>query len=122
MYYLATIVASVILMMAFGAALLASGHGDDFAPGGIVYLVSMAIGLSANLVTICLGIRRLHDMGKGGSWVLVVLIPALLSFCVYFVDSRLIINLASALDIIVIAALAIMKGDSGDNEFGPAVE
>ena len=51
---------------------------------------------------------------------LVVIIPAVFSFAVYFVENQLLTNFASALDIAVIMALAVMKGNDGANEIGPA--
>ena len=120
MYYLATIVTCVFLMFAVSAIMLATGQASEIEQGGNVYLSGLVIGLLANLVTICLGIRRLHDLGKGGKWVLVVIIPAVFSFAVYFVENQLLTNFASALDIAVIMALAVMKGNDGANEFGPA--
>ena len=118
--YLATIVTCVFLMFAVSAIMLATGQASEIEQGGNVYLSGLVIGLLANLVTICLGIRRLHDLGKGGKWVLVVIIPAVFSFAVYFVENQLLTNFASALDIAVIMALAVMKGNDGANEFGPA--
>ena len=120
MYYLATVVTCVFLMFAVSAIMLATGQASEIEQGGNVYLCGLVIGLLANLVTICLGIRRLHDLGKGGKWVLVVIIPAVFSFAVYFVENQLLTNFASALDIAVIMALAVMKGNDGANEFGPA--
>ena len=120
MYYLATVVTCVFLMFAVSAIMLATGQASEIEQGGNVYLSGLVIGLLANLVTICLGIRRLHDLGKGGRWVLVVIIPAVFSFAVYFVENQLLTNFASALDIAVIMALAVMKGNDGANEFGPA--
>ena len=119
MYYLAVVVTSVFLMMAFSALMLATGQ-LDYAEGGTMYMVGVVIGLFANLATAVLGIRRLHDLGKGGKWVLAVLVPSVLSFCVYFFDNNILTNLVSALDIAVIMALAVMKGNDGANEFGPA--
>ena len=87
MYYLATVVTCVFLMFAVSAIMLATGQASEIEQGGNVYLSGLVIGLLANLVTICLGIRRLHDLGKGGKWVLVVVIPAIFSFAVYFVDN-----------------------------------
>ena len=120
MYYLATVVTCVFLMFAVSAIMLATGQASEIEQGGNVYLSGLVVGLLANLVTICLGIRRLHDLGKGGKWVLVVIIPAVFSFAVYFVENQLLTNFASALDIAVIMALAVMKGNDGANEFGPA--
>ena len=120
MYYLATVVTCVFLMFAVSAIMLATGQASEIEQGGNVYLSGLVIGLLANLVTICLGIRRLHDLGKGGKWVLVVIIPAVFSFAVYFVENQLLTTFASALDIAVIMALAVMKGNDGANEFGPA--
>ena len=120
MYYLATVVTCVFLMFAVSAIMLATGQASEIEQGGSVYLSGLVIGLLANLVTICLGIRRLHDLGKGGKWILAVVVPAVFSFAVYFVENQLLTNFASALDIAVIMALAVMKGNDGANEFGPA--
>ena len=120
MYYLATVVTCVFLMFAVSAIMLATGQASEIEQGGNVYLSGLVIGLLANLVTICLGIRRLHDLGKGGKWVLVVIIPAVFSFAVYFVENQLLTNCASALDIAVIMALAGVEGNDGANGFGPA--
>ena len=120
MYYLATIVTCVFLMFAVSAIMLATGQASEIQQGGSVYLRGLINELLANLVTICLGIRRLHDLGKGGKWILAVVVPAVFSFAVYFVENQLLTNLASALDIAVIMALAVMKGNDGANEFGPA--
>ena len=120
MYYLATIVAAVVVMMLFSAAMMATGQLETMETGGTMYIGGVLIGLFSNLVAVCLGIRRLHDLGKGGKWLLAVIVPAVLSFGVYFLDSSLVTNLVSALDIAVVIALAVMKGNEGANEFGPA--
>ncbi|MGM9580961.1 MAG: DUF805 domain-containing protein [Anaerovibrio sp.] len=120
MYYLATIVAAVVVMMLFSAAMMVTGQLETMETGGTMYIGGLLIGLFSNLVTVCLGIRRLHDLGKGGKWLLAVIVPAVLSFGVYFFDNSLVTNLVSALDIAVVIALAVMKGNEGANEFGPA--
>ncbi len=120
MYYLAAIVAAVVVMMLFSAAMMATGQLETMETGGTMYIGGVLIGLFSNLVTVCLGIRRLHDLGRGGKWVLAVIVPSVLSFGVYFLDSSLVTNLVSALDIAVVMALAVMKGNDGANEFGPA--
>ena len=120
MYYLATIVAAVVVMMLFSAAMMATGQLETMETGGTMYIGGVLIGLFSNLVAVCLGIRRLHDLGKGGKWLLAVIVPAVLSFGVYFLDSSLVAHLVSALDIAVVIALAVMKGNEGANEFGPA--
>ena len=120
MYYLATIVAAVVVMMLFSAAMMATGQLETMETGGTMYIGGVLIGLFSNLVAVCLGIRRLHDLGKGGKWLLAVIVPAVLSFGVYFLDSSLVAHLVRALDIAVVIALAVMKGNEGANEFGPA--
>ena len=95
MYYLATIVAAVVVMMLFSAAMMATGQLETMETGGTMYIGGVLIGLFSNLVAVCLGIRRLHDLGKGGKWVLVVIIPAVFSFAVYFVENQLLTNFAA---------------------------
>lgn len=120
MYYLATVVVFVFLIMVSVAVLLGSGEADKIEPGGAVYFYSMGIVIVAQVIMVCLGIRRLHDLGKGGRWTLAIILPSVFSFIVYFVDNQIIMNLASALNIAVVMALAVLKGNDGANQFGPA--
>lgn len=51
------------------------------------------------IMQITLGVRRLHDLGHSGLWAIIFCIPVL-----YFV---------------ILLALFFMKGDAGDNAYGP---
>lgn len=63
--------------------------------------VAAAFSLIGLIMQITLGVRRLHDLGLGhsGLWAIIFCIPVL-----YFV---------------ILLALFFMKGDAGDNAYGP---
>ena len=61
--------------------------------------VAAAFSLIGLIMQITLGVRRLHDLGRSGLWAIIFCIPVL-----YFV---------------ILLALFFMKGDAGDNAYGP---
>ena len=61
--------------------------------------VAAAFSLIGLIMQITLGVRRLHDLGHSGRWAIIFCIPVL-----YFV---------------ILLALFFMKGDAGDNAYGP---
>ncbi|ERL19500.1 MULTISPECIES: DUF805 domain-containing protein [Acidaminococcus] len=61
--------------------------------------VAAAFSLIGLIMQITLGVRRLHDLGHSGLWAIIFCIPVL-----YFV---------------ILLALFFMKGDAGDNAYGP---
>ena len=61
--------------------------------------VAAAFYLIGLIMQITLGVRRLHDLGHSGLWAIIFCIPVL-----YFV---------------ILLALFFMKGDAGDNAYGP---
>lgn len=61
--------------------------------------VAAVFSLIGLIMQITLGVRRLHDLGHSGLWAIIFCIPVL-----YFV---------------ILLALFFMKGDAGDNAYGP---
>ena len=61
--------------------------------------VAAAFSLIGLIMQITLGVRRLHALGHSGLWAIIFCIPVL-----YFV---------------ILLALFFMKGDAGDNAYGP---
>ena len=64
--------------------------------------VAAAFSLIGLIMQITLGVRRLHDLGHSGLWAIIFCIPVL-----YFV---------------ILLALFFMKGDAGDNAYGPTTK
>lgn len=64
--------------------------------------LSIIYSLAVLVPSICVGVRRLHDIGKGGQWMFIVLIPLL-----------------GAIWLIV---LFCETGEPYENRFGPAPE
>jgi len=66
---------------------------------GILYIVSIVYGLAVFIPSLAVGVRRLHDVGKSGWYLLIILIP--IAGPIWF--------------------LVLMCTDSqpGDNQYGP---
>jgi uncharacterized membrane protein YhaH (DUF805 family) len=58
--------------------------GYDIMDPGAIQIVGVIAGIAFFFPSLCVGIRRLHDLGKSGWWLLIVLIP-LLGAVVFFV-------------------------------------
>ena len=70
------------------------------ADGGIFGTVLGAGGLLGTLLpSITVGIRRLHDTGRTGWWLLIVLVPVV--------------------GVIVLLVFFVMRGNEGANDYGP---
>lgn len=81
------------------AAVLDNVLGLTFAPGipyGWIYLLYTLFVL---LPSLAVGVRRLHDIGKSGWWLLIALIPLIGG--------------------IWLLVLLVTDGNAGDNEYGP---
>lgn len=71
-YWLFALINGVIsVVIGFAEVLLSGVSMDDFGTG----LVSVVYGLATFLPSLALTVRRLHDMGKSGQWVLIMLLP-----------------------------------------------
>ena len=62
-------------------------------------LITMLFGLAMLVPSIAVGIRRLHDLGKSGWWLLIAFIPII--------------------GAIVLIVFFVQAGTPGDNEYGP---
>ncbi len=65
-------------------------------------VLSGAVSLALLIPSLAVTVRRLHDIGKGGGWIFISLIP--------FIGA------------IWLLILVIMKGEPGENRFGAPVE
>jgi uncharacterized membrane protein YhaH (DUF805 family) len=62
-------------------------------------IVSIIVGLGLLLPDISVGVRRLHDTGRTGWWIVIGLIPLI--------------------GLIVLLIFFVQEGDRGENEYGP---
>ncbi len=89
MYFLGNIIISVIAMIAAVIPLI----------GGVIGILLLLYCLAVMIPGIAVSIRRLHDTGRSGFWLLVVLVPIIgpIALIIFFVQDS----------------------DEGDNQFGP---
>ena len=76
MFYLINLLISVVIGVVVGVLTVASRTNM----GGLTYLYSLAI----LIPSIAVGVRRLHDTGKSGWWLLLVIVPFGAFFVIYF--------------------------------------
>lgn len=86
-----------ILVMSIGSGVMGSGPNML---GLILYIIYLVIGIWMGLA---IGIKRCHDRGQSGWWLLITLIPVI-GFFWWLIN------------------LGILAGDEGENRFGPNPE
>jgi uncharacterized membrane protein YhaH (DUF805 family) len=91
MFFLFTVIVSVVLAVIDGAMGLMTERGI----GALGLLYTLAV----LLPSIAVGVRRFHDVDKGGWWLLIALVPLI--------------------GAIVLLVFTVMEGTRGDNRFGP---
>ncbi|HHU97467.1 MAG: DUF805 domain-containing protein [Bacteroidota bacterium] len=94
------VLAMIVISLALGLLI------SIFAKVKLLYIVfavlSGAVSLALLIPSLAVTVRRLHDIGKGGGWIFISLIP--------FIGA------------IWLLILVIMKGEPGENRFGAPVE
>lgn len=91
-YYLLTIILFTVMTLVEGAF----GLGGTVGPYG---LLTMLLGLALLVPSPAAGVRRLHDTGRSGWWLLIALVPLI--------------------GAIVLLIFFVLNGEPGDNAYGP---
>ena len=95
MFVLFNVIASIILSILDKILGLDFGSGSTSSSGWLSTIYSLAV----LLPTIGVAIRRMHDTGRSGWWILINLIPCI--GWIWFI------------------VLAAQEGNAGDNQYGP---
>lgn len=66
--------------------------------GWFLYVIQLIVGLLLYIPNLAVGVRRLHDTGKGGGWIFISLVP--LIGWIWFI------------------ILMAQRGEAGSNRFG----
>jgi len=85
-----------LAMEALAGVLVNGVHENSLGVLGLIYIL---FGLVTIFPSLSVTIRRLHDTGKSGWWVLIAFIPVLGTLCLLY--------------------WMIIKGDEGENRYGP---
>ena len=99
--------------------------GTDAA--SIIFYITLAYGLASLLPTLAVVVRRLHDIGRKGTWVLLLLIPLLLACIFYFNMFSLAIVVGTGIAIFIVnlvltvlyIIVGCIDGQKGENQYGP---
>jgi uncharacterized membrane protein YhaH (DUF805 family) len=80
----------------------------------------LAVSIAVLLPTVAVGVRRLHDSGRSGWWIMLIYLPWLATFAANG-NERLTIAAAGALLVGGLAwvALMLLPGEATENRFGP---
>ncbi len=95
-YWTFSLVNAAICIALFIVGLAGSMHSEGVSPLIALYIL-FALAIFLPSLAVC--VRRLHDSGKGGAWVLMAFIPLVGG--------------------IILLILMLLDGDAGDNQFGP---
>jgi uncharacterized membrane protein YhaH (DUF805 family) len=90
--------ALISFLIALALSIIEFSTGLYDATTNLGYLSSI-YGLAVLLPSLAVGVRRLHDTGRSGLWILIGLVP-----------------LVGA---IVLIVFYVIEGDAGENEYGP---
>ncbi len=92
MFCLINIVISILLRLIEAALGIAPANGEGF--------LSIIYSLAILIPSLAVGVRRLHDIGRPGWWLLIGLIPVI--------------------GLIVLLVFFIKDGQTGENQYGPS--
>ena len=120
-YFLVVGVAILVLVIVNAAFLAMFGNGALEQETMETVLIAF-VAIIARLITLSFDVRRLHDLGKGGIWLLLPVVHVAGSIAALKMGEAWLSNLMCAYGIVLFAALAIIKGQQGVNEYGPACE
>lgn len=102
--YVAAMVLLVILYMILWQIIPGTTEGGEFKVEGVTALPYIGLGIAYMIVAvwsgICVAIKRFHDRGKSGAWVLIQLIP-IVGALWYFIEA------------------GCLRGTVGPNQYGP---
>ena len=120
-YFLVVGVAILVLVIVNAAFLAIFGNGALEQETMETVLIAF-VAIIARLITLSFDVRRLHDLGKGGVWLLLPIVQVAGCIATLKLQEAWLINLIYAYGIVLFAALAAIKGQQGVNEYGPACE
>jgi len=114
-YVLLLIVVGVVIGVIEGALGL-RGMVGPYGPLSALFLLATLV------PSLAVGVRRLHDTGRPGWWLLIGYGPFLLSLCLTYlgmVQLALIVSIVALLGFIVLLVFFVLEGTRGPNEYGP---
>ena len=93
----------------------------------IIFCIILAYGMASLLPTLAVVVRRLHDIGRKGTWILLLLVPTLLMCIFYFNMFSLAIAVGTGIAVFVVnialtvlyIVLGCIDGQKGENQYGP---
>ncbi len=127
----------VMMVVGMGAAGLAANGGQPSAGGmvgmiaamGMFGIVILVVWLGLLLPTLAVAVRRLHDTNRSGWWIMIAIVPYLISMALSIMAMSaqstglsgiaMIFSLLQLIGAIVLIVFYCLPGTSGPNQFGP---
>lgn len=93
----------------------------------VIFCILMAYSLAVLLPTLAVIVRRLHDIGRKGTWLLLLLVPiplyCIFYFCMFSLVAVIILGILMMICSLGITVLYIVlgciDGQKGENQYGP---
>ncbi|MGM9539945.1 DUF805 domain-containing protein [Anaerovibrio sp.] len=120
--YFLVVGAAILVLVIVNAAFLAIFGNGALEQETMEAVLIAFVAIITRLITLSFDVRRLHDLGKGGVWLLLPVVQVAGCIATLKIQDAWITNLIYAYGIVLFAALAIIKGQQGVNEYGPACE
>ena len=114
------LLAAVVTFFAFlaveGAAV--AMYGEEVFSNTLNQQLMILIFAIAELVTFSFDVRRLHDLGKGGKWLLLPILPVVSGIISLEISSNLVLEIVNCSGYVLFLALAVLKGQEQENAYG----
>ena len=138
--FLASMVLGVVAAVVLGGSAMALiGSGTDTADGGVfaalgigiilLYLLAMVLSLAIIVPDLAVTVRRLHDSGRTGKWLLAPIAPIALGVVISVIGAALqstalaliggLVVLLAFVGVIVLLVFMFIPGTIGPNRYGP---
>ncbi|WP_249138314.1 DUF805 domain-containing protein [Phenylobacterium montanum] len=101
MFALFQMIVSFVLSAITGGAMMSAimTHTPPSGFAGLIFMLWSLFALASFVPSLAVAVRRLHDSGKSGAWILVALVPVIGG--------------------LVLLVLYLLDGTPGDNQYGP---
>ncbi|MGM9539944.1 DUF805 domain-containing protein [Anaerovibrio sp.] len=93
-------------------------YGVDIMENMVNQQLMILIFLVSEVVTLSFDVRRLHDLGKGGRWLILPVLPVVSGIMSVEFSSNVFTDVFNFFGFVLFLALAVLRGEKEDNAYG----